>query len=72
MVSLFERELAGLINRYSVDASCNTPDFMLAAYLNDCLTAYRKITAWHGLWESSDGVPEALRETGPASESLRA
>lgn len=36
----FKKELRPLINRHSLDNDCNTPDFVLADYLTDCLHAY--------------------------------
>ena len=38
----FEEELAEVINRHSVDAECNTPDYVLARYIKDILGAYSK------------------------------
>lgn len=34
----FEIELERLINRYSKESDSNTPDFILAAYLTECLS----------------------------------
>lgn len=36
----FEDELASLLNRYSKENGSDTPDWMLASYLNLCLEAY--------------------------------
>lgn len=36
----FEDELAKLINKYSLESLSNTPDFILAWYLKDCLLSY--------------------------------
>lgn len=36
----FEKELAALINRYSLEGRSNTPDFILAEYLACCLGAF--------------------------------
>lgn len=36
----FKRELEHLINRYSMENGSNTPDFILAEYLTDCLESY--------------------------------
>ncbi len=36
----FERGLQDLINRYSIENGSDTPDFMLARYLTDCLKAW--------------------------------
>ena len=39
----FERELAGLINKYSLENNSNTPDYILAHYLHQCLMAYESL-----------------------------
>ena len=48
----FEKELAELINKYSMEKPSNTPDYILAHYLLQCLMAYdslkRSNDAWHG------------------------
>jgi hypothetical protein len=36
----FKRELATLLNRYSLDSATNTPDYILAEYLLNSLMAY--------------------------------
>ena len=36
----FQRELAALINRHSLENFSNTPDHVLAEYLTQCLVAY--------------------------------
>lgn len=44
--SPFERELKSLLNRYSKENGSNTPDFILAEYLNGCLGNFnRAVTA---------------------------
>lgn len=48
----FIKELESLINRYSQEKPSDTPDYILAEYLADCLISYnsalRKRTAWYG------------------------
>lgn len=48
----FRRELAALINKYSREGESNTPDFILAEYLINCLKAYESAAnsrdAWYG------------------------
>jgi len=48
----FEKELTGLINKYSLENISNTPDFILADYLRDCLEildyAIRDREKWYG------------------------
>ena len=36
----FTQELSDLINKYSQEGNSNTPDFILAEYLMDCLRSY--------------------------------
>lgn len=36
----FKKELEHLINRYSMENGSDTPDFILADYLTDCLESY--------------------------------
>jgi len=38
----FINELKHLINRYSQESGSNTPDFILAEYLSNCLEAFNK------------------------------
>lgn len=39
----FERELAALINRYSIDACVNIEDFVLAEFLCDQITSVENV-----------------------------
>lgn len=45
-----EQELAELLNRHSVENDSNTPDFILAEYLTDCLDAFGKATRARTKW----------------------
>lgn len=36
----FEKELRILLNKYSIDARCNTPDYVLAKYLTEIIKAH--------------------------------
>jgi hypothetical protein len=51
-LATFKRELAGLINYCSLENMSNTPDFILAEYLTDCLVAFtaasRAREKWYG------------------------
>ena len=53
MSSDFQRELEGLINKYSMENESNTPDFILAGFLYDCLGIFNKTTKlredWYGI-----------------------
>lgn len=48
----FETELAALLNKYSMDNGCNTPDYVLARHLIRQLDTFREINqereAWFG------------------------
>jgi len=51
-MTTFEKELAALINKHSIENESNTPDYILAKYLRDCLTAFSTAiidrTEWRG------------------------
>ncbi len=36
----FEQELESLLNRWNQEAGSDTPDFILARYIKNCLTAF--------------------------------
>ena len=36
----FRKELEALLNKYSIDNDTNTPDFILAEYIEDCISQY--------------------------------
>ncbi|HEY0149891.1 MAG TPA: hypothetical protein VGB70_12920 [Allosphingosinicella sp.] len=42
----FCADLAGLINKHSMENGSNTPDFMLAAFLTQCLAAFDQAVDW--------------------------
>ena len=46
----FRNALADLINKYKLDKGSNTPDYILAEYLNDCLIAYENIIYAREKW----------------------
>jgi hypothetical protein len=54
-MKLFKVEIENLINIHSIDSELNTPDYILADYLVNCLETYRKINEqrekWHGRGE---------------------
>lgn len=59
----FERDLTSLLNRYSMENASNTPDFILAHFLCQCLAAWNEITQrrnnWHGVNLISAPAPPA-------------
>jgi hypothetical protein len=64
-MSKFREDLEVLINQNSKENGSNTPDFILADYLADCLDAYDKAvtrrTEWYqkGKDEITDKIAEA-------------
>jgi len=44
------RELSAVLNRYSVENKSDTPDFILATFLLDCLKAFEAATNTRTLW----------------------
>ena len=43
MKTQFEIQLEKLINEYSMENASNTPDFILAKYINNCLNNFNTI-----------------------------
>jgi hypothetical protein len=60
MKESFRRDLASLLNRYSLENGSNTPDFMLADYLIQCLLsldqAINRRAQWHEQANAKDGT----------------
>ncbi len=50
----FRKELASLINHHSKENGSDTPDFILATYLVDCLQAFDKATKARSKWYVPD------------------
>ena len=44
------QEFASIINRYSIENDSNTPDFILAEYLADCLDVWAWATKKRESW----------------------
>lgn len=42
----FRKELESLINRYSMEELSNTPDFILAEYLEKCMDTFNSCINW--------------------------
>lgn len=60
MKTNFEKELESLINRYSKENDSDTPDFILAKYLNACLdnfsTAINDREKWYGRIKNAEDL----------------
>jgi hypothetical protein len=46
----FKVDLKTLINRYSKEGGSDTPDFILADYMDDCLEAYDRAVTRRTEW----------------------
>lgn len=55
----FEQELQDAINRHSQENASNTPDFILAMYLNGCLAAFNQAVQQRETWHGRDARPSA-------------
>ncbi len=53
--SEFERDLAAIINKHSMEQSSNTPDFILARFLARVLDAYGESVGANHEWHN--GAP---------------
>ena len=54
MYEEFEKELQALLNKYSMENPSNTPDFILAAYLSNCLRAFNLAHEETAKWTGSE------------------
>jgi len=63
----FRKELISLINRHSLENGSNTPDFILADYLMDCLKVFNITTNLRGKWYKEQVTDETIHldETQP-------
>lgn len=66
----FEVELTELINRHSKENGSNTPDFILAAYLRECLLNFDATISRRDTWHGS-GVLDAHKEPERHETSLK-
>lgn len=65
----FQQALAQVINRHSREQPSNTPDFVLASYLEGCLESYERAVKWRGDLRgeapSTNHAPAILDEVFP-------
>ena len=50
----FREELRALINRYSIENSCDTPDYILADYVIQCLSSFADTVRFREIWYGRD------------------
>ena len=53
----FQQELSKLLNIYSKESVSNTPDYILAQYLGDCLEAYNKAQVSKDIYSGIQVLP---------------
>lgn len=49
------KEFASIINKHSLESDSNTPGFILAAYLVDCLINYHLTESARIIWYNPEG-----------------
>lgn len=54
----FLNELQKLINKYSLENGSNTPDFILAFYLRECLDSFNRAVKHRENWYGRDSTPD--------------
>lgn len=55
----FVEEIEQAINRHNKEADSNTPDFILALFLSDCLRAWNEAVQQRERWYERVPVPSA-------------
>ncbi len=56
----FIEELTSLINRHSMEGASNTPDYILAQYMNSCLLAFDTAVQQRETWHGRDPRPSRM------------
>lgn len=64
----FRKDLEQIINRNSMENGSDTPDFLLAEYLQDCLLAFDKAVKARERWYGRE--PHTLHERLGLSEPI--
>lgn len=70
LVTPFQHDLSALLNRHSQEIVSNTPDFILAQFLRQCLDAFNGAVNRRGIWYygeegeqvANKGTPLVTRE----------
>ena len=52
----FEEELSALINKYSRENNSDTPDFILANYMRECLQSFDRAVNRRRDWHSTENT----------------
>ena len=65
----FKKELENLINTHNKENDSNTPDFILASYIENCLHAFTEATQQRETWHGRDARPSSTVKTQQAVEN---
>ena len=57
-VDEFQKELEALINKHSMENASNTPDFLLAEFLANCLRAFNLASEQREKWFAKEPVED--------------
>lgn len=57
-------EIAAVLNKYSAENMSNTPDFILAQYLLDCLAAFNRASIRRETWYGKRLTIGGVRDVG--------
>lgn len=60
-VSQFRKELEILLNHHSMENGCDTPDFILAEYLTNCLTNFDSAVERREKWYGRSEDPSSFK-----------
>ena len=58
----FKSELESLINKYSRENDSNTPDFILAQYIENCLASFAQAIQQRETWYGRNPRPTEKKE----------
>lgn len=61
----FEKDIQKMINRHSMENASNTPDYILAMYLENCLKAFNEATQQRETFYGRDPLPTETVSTEP-------
>ena len=59
----FREDLETLINRHSLENKSNTPDFILAQFMERCLNLFDTAVQQRETWYGRDGRPSKKNKT---------
>ena len=61
-MNTFREELEALLNKYSLESGSNTPDFILARYLESCIRVLDRATNQRERWYGREKEVSDLME----------